>query len=296
MRMKIRPYIAFLITLFFVLPLQAHEFWLTPVTAPLAAGESARLTLRVGEYFEGDIVGFTASHTLALRRYSAAGSTDLRALLPGAVVVPALLVPMPTPGTHMVIFNNQPSIISLPAGTFNAYLHEEGLDFIKAQREAAGNAEKAGRERYRRFVKTLIRIKPAADAIASASTKPDTTHATLTGQRLEILPLTNPLALAPGDVLSVRVEFDDKPLAGALLKAWHKRGGQTLIIRAKTAADGSASFDLPYAGPWMISVVHMVPVIGVKDVDWDSMWSNLSFNLGAETVTLQGSMPKRPVP
>lgn len=80
------------------------------------------------------------------------------------------------------------------------------------------------------------------------------------------------------------------------MKAWHRRGGQTLIIRAKTAADGSASFDFPYAGPWMISVVHMVPVMGVKDVDWDSMWSNLSFNLGAETVTLQGSMPKRTVP
>ena len=296
MRMKIRPDIAFLITLFFVIPVQAHEFWLTPVTAPLVAGESARLTLRVGEYFEGDIVGFSASHTLALRRYSAAGSTDLRALLPGAAVVPALLVPMPTPGTHMVIFNNQPSIISLPAGTFNAYLHEEGLDFIKAQREAAGNAEKAGRERYRRFVKTLIRIKPATDAIPSAATRPDTTHAALTGQRLEILPMTDPLGLAPGDVLSVRVEFDGKPLAGALLKAWHRRGGQTLIIRAKTAADGSASFDLPYAGPWMISVVHMVPVIGVKDVDWDSMWSNLSFNLSAETVTLQGSVPKRTTP
>ena len=296
MRMKIRPDIAFVITLFFVIPVQAHEFWLTPVTAPLAAGESARLTLRVGEYFEGDIVGFSASHTLALRRYSAAGSTDLRALLPGASVVPALLVPMPTPGTHMVIFNNQPSIISLPAGTFNAYLHEEGLDFIKAQREAAGNAEKAGRERYRRFVKTLIRIKPATDATPSAATRPDTTHAALTGQRLEILPMTDPLALAPGDVLSVRVEFDGKPLAGALLKAWHRRGGQTLIIRAKTAADGSASFDLPYAGPWMISVVHMVPVIGVKDVDWDSMWSNLSFNLSAETVTLQGSVPKRTTP
>ena len=296
MRMKIRPDIAFVITLFFVNPVKAHEFWLTPVTAPLVAGDSAPMTLRVGEYFEGDIVGFSAPQTLALRRYSAAGSTDLRALLPSAAAVPALLVRMPTPGTHMVIFNNQPSIISLPAGTFNAYLHDEGLDFIKAQREAAGNAEKVGRERYRRFVKTLIRIKPATDAIPSATTKADTTHATVTGQRLEILPMTDPLALAPGDVLRVRVVFDGKPLAGALLKAWHKRGGQTLTIRAKTAADGSVSFDLPYAGPWMISGVHMVPVMGVKDVDWDSMWSNLSFNLGVETVTLQGLMPKRTAP
>lgn len=82
-----------------------------------------------------------------------------------------------------------------------------------------------------------------------------------------------------GDVLGVRVLFDGKPLKDALLKAWHRRGGQTLSIRAKTAADGSAAFDLPYSGPWMISVVHMVPVLDVKDIEWDSLWSNLSFNL-----------------
>ncbi|MBC7609645.1 MAG: DUF4198 domain-containing protein [Polaromonas sp.] len=261
------------------LSVHAHEFWFTPVTAPLAAGDSASLTLHVGEFFEGDVLGFSAQQTVALRQYSASGATDLRALLPRNSAVPALLVPVLTPGTHMVVFNSQPNFISLPAGSFHAYLHDEGLDFIKAQREAAGSAEKPGRERYRRFVKTLMRVAPGTDTAQSAAAKPDTTHATRTGQRLEILPSIDPMAMVPGEALGVRVEFDGKPLEGALLKAWHKRGGQMLIIRAKTAADGSASFDLPYAGPWMISVVHMIPAVSVKDVDWDSLWANLSFNL-----------------
>lgn len=275
---------------------QAHEFWLTPVTVPLTAGDSARLSLRVGEYFEGDLLGFSAPQTVALRHYSAAGSTDLRAFLPRDTAVPALLIPLATPGTHMVIFNSQPNVISLPAGSFHAYLHDEGLDFIKAQREAAGTAEKPGRERYRRFVKTLMRVAPGRDAVPSPAIKPDTTHSTLTGQRLEIIPITDPLVMVPGEALGVRVEFDGKPLKGGLLKAWHRRAGQTLIIRAKTAADGSASFDLPYAGAWMISVVHMVPAIGMKDIDWDSMWSNLSFNLAAEKVAPRGATPKRNPP
>ena len=261
------------------LPVHAHEFWFTPVTAPLVAGESARLTLRVGEFFEGDELGFSAPQTVALRQYSAAGTTDLRALLPRNAAVPVLVVPVLTPGTHMLVFNSQPNFISLPAGSFHAYLHDEGLDFIKTQREAAGNAEKPGRERYRRFVKTLLRVAPGADGVQASAAKPDTTYASRTGQRLEILPVTDPTLMVPGDTLGVRVEFDGKPLEGALLKAWHKRGSQTLIIRAKTAADGSASFDLPYAGPWMVSVVHMVAVAGVKDVDWDSLWGNLSFVL-----------------
>ena len=277
--MPFRSVILLVFTLCIALPLRAHEFWLTPVTVPLIAGDSARLTLRVGEYFEGELLGFSVPQTLDLRQYTASGNVDLRALLPQDTSVPALLVPLSTPGTHMVIFNSHPSTISLSADTFHAYLHDEGLDFIKAQREAAGIAGTPGRERYRRFVKTLIRVAPKTGAVSSQAIKPDTTYSTLTGQRLEIVPTNNPTTMSAGDVLGVRVVFDGKPLKDALLKAWHRRGGQTLIIRAKTAADGSAAFDLPYAGPWMISVVHMVPVFDVKNIDWDSLWSNLSFNL-----------------
>lgn len=277
--MAIRSLVYFFMAVCAATPLSAHEFWFAPATRLFQAGESAGLTLRVGEYFEGDLAGFSASHTLDLRRYDTKGSTDLRTSLPPDIPVPMLLVSLPTPGTHMVIFNSQASDINLPADSFHAYLHDEGLDFIKVQRELAGNAGNAGRERYRRFVKTLIRVTPRTDKVESQIMKADSTHLTMTGQRLEIFPGTNPLDLSPGDTLNLRVDFDGKPLRGALLKAWHKRGGQTLVIRAKTGADGFSSFNLPYFGPWMISVVHMVPMSGVKDIDWDSSWSSLSFNI-----------------
>ena len=278
--MSIQPAILLVFALCIALPLRAHEFWLTPVSVPMVAGDTARLTLRVGEYFDGELIGFSAPQTQDLRHYTASGNIDLRPLLQD-IPAPALLVALPAAGSHMIIFNSQPNTISLPADAFHAYLHDEGLDFIKTQRETAGTASMPGRERYRRFVKTLISVAPrpgAAPASASAI-KPDTTSLIATGQQLEIVPTNNPLAMLPGDVLGVRVMFDGRPLNNALLKAWHRRGGQTLIIRSKTAADGSASFDLPYAGPWMISVVHMVPAADVKEIDWDSLWSNLSFNL-----------------
>lgn len=262
----------------------AHEFWFEPVTAPLSAGDTARLDLRVGEFFEGEVMGFSASQTVGLRQYSASGSKDLRALLPpparGAVAT--LNLPLPSSGNYLFTFDSQPSQISLPAGTFHAYLHDEGLDFIKTQREAAGTAEKPGRERYRRHVKTLLRVADAVGAGATNAAATDKTYATRTGQRLEIVPSNDPLLMKPGDALGLQVLFDDKPLAGALVKAWNRKGGQTLIIRAKTSVDGRATFNLPYAGGWMVSVVHMVPVKGVKDIDWDSLWGNLSFKLAAD--------------
>ena len=256
---------------------QAHEFWLVPVTTPLTVGSVARVGVKVGEFFEGESLQWSAPQTVALRLHTADGNVDLLPSLARRGATPELSVPLRQPGTTMVTFDSQPNTISLPADTFHAYLHDEGLDFIKARRLASGDDKKPGRERYRRFVKTLMQVQAAAPAEPPAA--PDDTFSRVAGQRLEIVPLNDPLALAPGGDLGVKLLFDGQPLAGALVKAWHRKDGQLLIVRTRTAADGTAALTLPHPGAWMVSVVHMVPTVGVKDIDWDSLWANLSFGL-----------------
>ncbi len=290
--------LALMVCLSATLSAQAHEFWINPAPNPLQVGSTARLTLEVGEFFRGEKLPFVGSQTVALREYSAAGARDLAPILSLRAALPVLSISLPTAGTQMVIFDSQPSFISLPADTFHAYLHDEGMDFIKAMRIAAGTATQPGRERYQRYVKTLVRAIAATPSNAAAQTAvpaaPDMTYAVRTGQRLELVPLSDPLTMAPGDALGIQVLFDGVPLAGALLKAWNKgdgepgnkREGQTVIVRATTAADGKVAVNLPYAGAWMLSVVHMVTVVGEKDIDWDSQWGNLSFS-----VAQPGAMP-----
>ncbi len=228
----------------------------------------------VGEQFTGELVGWSKAQTASLRLVSAAGVRDISAQVPATAVADLPLM-LATPGTHLVAFESQPNTISLSADRFHAYLHDEGLDFITAQREAADQAEQPGRERYRRYVKTLLEVQGAQAGVYA------TVHSQTLGQRLELVPSNNPLAMMPGEALSVQVLFEGQPLQDALLKAWHKSSGQangqTTIIRATTNAQGIATVNLPYAGAWMVSVVHMVRVTGVKDVDWDSLWGNLSF-------------------
>ena len=258
-------------------PLHAHEYWFKPLPNPLPLGSTAPLVLEVGEYFEGELVGFSAPKAAVFQRLTATGRQDLRTLLPLRQPVANVALALNTPGTHLVAFDSQPINLELPAEKFHAYLHEEGLDFVRRQREAAGVDHTPGRERFRRHIKTLIQVSPAAGTPDSTPTT--ATYAQRVGQRLEVMPLNNPLTLQPGNALGVQVLFDDQPLAGALVRAWHKRDGQTLIIRATTTPAGGVTFNLPYAGAWMVSVVHMVPAVGVPGIDWDSLWGNLTFSV-----------------
>jgi uncharacterized GH25 family protein len=251
----------------------AHEFWLWSDPFFPKVGAKANLTLNVGEYFTGDLIGFATINVAAIRRYSAGKVEDLQARVLPDTVLPGLTLTFPTSGTHMVAFDSHPSQIVLPADKFTAYLHDEGLDDIIRQREASGSAALPGRERYWRCVKTLLRVGGKSDA----------THALHTAQRIEMVPLTDPFATVRKNTgLDFLLLFDGKPLSAALVKAWHKSNGQTLMIRSYSSADGKVHFDLPVGGGWMLSVVHMIPVTDSAEVDWDSYWGNLSFELPAK--------------
>lgn len=246
----------------------AHEFWMESAPRVLKAGDAAHLTLRVGEYFEGEQVGFSNTHAAAMRHYASGKVTDLGMRLPRTAAAEFRL-PSLQPGAHLIAFDSQPSLITLSADKFHAYLHEEGLDAVIRQREADGTHRAEGRERYRRHVKHLLQV----------GGRSGDSHAVRTGQRLELLPLADPHRKAAGDALGFRLLFDGQPLAGALIKAWHKGSTQTTVVRVRSAGNGEAAIALPYAGNWMISVVHMVPAGGAAEADWDSFWGNLTFSL-----------------
>ncbi|MDB5840982.1 MAG: hypothetical protein JWQ23_2934 [Herminiimonas sp.] len=252
------------------LPAAAHEYWMWAEPFSPAPGSVAVLSLNVGENFDGEPTPFVIERIAGLRLFSKGGARDLQAHIPRNTALQTLPVQIPEPGTHMLAFDTQPTVISLSADKFHAYLHDEGLDTVIKRREAAGSAATPGRERYRRHVKTLLRAGGSSDA----------TYGVRSGQKLEIVPLADPLARSAGETLEFQLYFDQKPLAGALVKAWNKRGGQLLVIKARTGADGKAGFTLPWTGPWMISVVHMTAANAASGADWDSYWGNLTFELG----------------
>lgn len=256
---------------------QAHEFWFVPVRSPQPVGESVPLRLEVGEQFEGEPAGLSISKSARMLHFTAATQTDLKPFLSPGGPEEEVLFSLDKRGTHLIAYDTEPLKVTLSADTFHAYLREEGLDFVKVQREKNGTDALPGRERYFRNVKTLI--------LAGAPDSKDRTFAINTGQRLELVPSRNPLTMRPGDALELSVTFDRRPLAGALVKAWHKQNGQLLIIRTQTSDLGRVKVQLPYPGGWMFSVVHMIPSNDSADIDWESYWGNLSFYLSGRALS-----------
>ncbi|AOF85378.1 hypothetical protein BSY239_3295 [Hydrogenophaga sp. RAC07] len=248
---------------------QAHEFWMQPDRFSLPVRGEVELALRVGENFTGDPVGFGRPMAESLRWFSQSGEVALTAQLPDNLNQDSVALAFERPGAQLVVLDTRPFTITLSADTFNAYLREEGLERVMAQRQAAGQDAQPGRERYRRHVKTLLSVGGQSDA----------SFGVRAGQTLEIVPLTDPQRLQPGGALALQVLFKGQPLQGALVKVWNQRGAQLNVLRTRTDAAGRSTTTLPWSGVWMASVVHMVPTTDNQGWDWDSHWGNLTFNM-----------------
>jgi hypothetical protein len=255
---------------------QSHEFWMLPGRFESAVGQAALLQLSVGQEFVGDHVPFSPELVAGLWRFSADG----RAPLSATRAMPALAVRLPSAGSHVVALDTHPSFIELPADKFTDYLRLEGLQSVIDWRAQHGAADLPGRERYRRNVKALLRAGPASDG----------TFAVRTGQRLEIVPRSDPWQAHAPAALAFEVTFDGTPLPHALLKLWHHGSSGLVKLEAVTGADGRAAFVLPQAGAWMASVVQMIAATDTPGIDWDSYWGNLTFEIPPAGA---GSMARR---
>jgi len=253
-----------LLAFFATASLSAHECWLQPATFSPVPGPSIGLTIQVGMNFQGEPKPFSPDRIAALKHFSAAGSDDWTAKANNLLQLP---VKFEDSGTHVVTYDSKPTLITLEPAQFEEYLREEGLEFVLADRERAGEAAKPGRERYQRCNKTIL----------TADGRSDATYGVTTGQRLEIIPLDNPAECRPGGTVRVKLLFAGQPLADAKVRAWNRTGENLTTLDSRTSAGGEAAFTLPVGGQWMISTIRMARVTGDKDADWESTWGNLTF-------------------
>jgi uncharacterized GH25 family protein len=245
----------------------AHDFWIEASSFAPKVGELVKVRTLVGQNLEGASLPRMEAR---VERFGAVTVSGEAPVLGMDGRDPAGLLRAGSAGGLVVAYRSDRSPIELPGGEFEAYLDLEGLDGPKAARAKAGNTGVPGREVYSRCAKALLAVGGIA---GGPMTRP-------VGLTLELVPETDPYALAPGRSLVVRVLYEGKPLAGALVMALDAASAHE-PQRVRSGPDGRASFALPRAGSWLVKTVHMIPAPAGTGADWESFWASLTFALPA---------------
>lgn len=247
------------------MPLSAHDFWLAAENWRPAAGAPVTITAGVGEKFPTRTSFRSRDNWLAeWRVIGAAGDVAVTKDFRRKELMMTTDVALPSPGAYLGVALVTAQTIEMKGPEFTDYLKEEGLEDIIAARKTAGEAEKTTKERYARYAKIAIRTGSGA---AAHVTRP-------VGMRAEFVPATDPTAIKAGSPLTVQLLAEGKPVVGAMVSAVSE--GQA--IRAKTDAQGRATFTLDRDGGWLIKTVHMVRMAQPAEAEWESYWVTLAFH------------------
>jgi len=247
---------------------EAHDMWIEPATFAPAAGDIVGIKLRVGQELIGDLL--TRDPAL-INQFVFEDASGRKPVVGRDGRSPAGFVRAAAPGLLVIGYSSNPSMVEQPAGKFNQYLKEEGLEAIAALR-ARNESGAPARELFSRCAKSLVVAGPLGRTKLQGD-RP-------LGFRLELVAGKNPYLLGAGEELPVRLTWENKPLAGALVVAIN-RLDPARKQAARTGADGRVKLKLHAGGMWLIKAVHMIAAPAGSGAEWMSFWASLTFEIPA---------------
>ncbi len=241
----------------------AHDLWIEPTTFSPQPGQIVGVRLRVGQDLLGDPVPRDPALVNQLVFEDAGGR---KPLVGRDGADPAGFLRVAEPGLLVIGYLSNASAVALPPEKFNQYLKDEGLDEVAALRARRKQTGDTAHELFSRCAKSLM-----------LSGSPSRTQADrVLGFTLELVAERNPYALRAGEDLPVRLTYEKRPLAGALVVAMNRLNPSEKQT-ARTDADGRVRFRLRPGGMWLIKAVHMIPAPAGSNAEWASFWASLTF-------------------
>jgi len=254
----------------------AHDLYLMPDTFTVAKDHVIVVSLHNGDSFPESEVAPVLDRVRDMRVVSATGSVEVEHLETAGKVVQGK-VTLPWSSSSMVTARTSPHAFELQAAEFEAYLKEEGLFQVIQWRHDNGQQASLGRERYRKYAKSLINSSESHGNSAS-----NNFHTQPVGLELEIVPEKSPENLKPGSAVSLQVLFRGKPASDLQVEAaWAGIGaasGKTTVL-GRTDKSGRIIASLSSPGKWRFHTVRMERCEESRVADWESYWSSLTFEI-----------------
>lgn len=245
-------------------PAAAHDMWIEPSTFTPKAGEIVSLRLLVGQGLLGDPLPRSSA---LIDQFVSVDASGKNPVVGREGATPAGYVRAGSAGVLVIGYRSNPSPVRQAGDQFDRYLKEEGLDAILRLRARRKPGDDVVQELFSRCAKSLVR-----SGATSGSAQGDRAL----GFTLELVAERNPYSLAAAKELPVRLTYEGRPLAGALVVAINKQN-PAQKISARSAADGRVRLRLRSGGMWMVKAVHMVPAPPGAEAEWVSYWASLTF-------------------
>ncbi|HEX6057603.1 MAG TPA: DUF4198 domain-containing protein [Gemmatimonadaceae bacterium] len=251
-------------------PLLAHDLFLVPDRFRVEAGRPIRVALVNGTFALAENV-VERERVRAIRVAAADTAIDVAPTAWSESGETTFVhLPAPPAGTIALGVSLHPATIALAGEDFDAYLVEEGLDEARGDRERRGVAADSARERYAKHAKAVLRVGGGGGEGWGA----------ILGFQAELVPLSDPTALAPGDTLRVRAMSGGLPAVGVALRAgWRAaRGGAQRIAPVRTDSTGVAAIPIAAAGRWYVKTIDLRRSTEAG-LDYESEWATLTFEV-----------------
>ena len=251
-----------------VVPSFAHDLYLMPDRFVPTPGTRLRVVFQNGDEFPVGVSAVKPERLRNTKLLSRAGSAMFESITAEAKRTTAL-VRVPAAGFAILTAETLPSFIELDPKKFRSYLEHENLTNALTWRESHGESGKPGRERYSKYVKSLIQVGQA-----------DTYYRERTGLAIEIIPEADPYSLQPGATLPVQVLFRGAPAMDvAVESAWLENGKTKMQVVGRTDANGRVRITVKANGPHRLHAIVMERCATPQAADWESFWASLTFEI-----------------
>lgn len=246
----------------------AHDYWLKPQKFILSKDDTLTVHLYVGDKLNIEFEREFQSQMT--ERFEIITSDTFINLLPrlSDKIVPVLKGKFNLSGLALIAMDRGWAYIDLSRKDFEEYLKHEGIDDIKL---SSADTKKVERERYRRYIKSLISFDGSVEGEV---------YKKVLNQRLEIILLKNPFLLKVGDVIEAKVLFEGKPLVNKTVMLYSLWSDKVTEQKVKTDKNGIAKFRIKNPGFHLVRLVYLRKCENCDNLDWESFWASFSFEIG----------------
>lgn len=244
----------------------AQEFWLKPDRYDYATGEKLVVSFQTGGDFIGQPRDLKGDQISVLEVHRIGETLDLSdSVKPGENENLSYI--LKAEGTHLLSFKSEVILRETAAEQFNQMLKEYELDAL-SQRQKSNAISLPGKEYYSVMAKLVFQV----------GGKSDETYKKLLGWPVEIIPDRHPCSLKVGDQLRFKILFDGKPVFGVRAKLWNRFDNRTTIQNIYTGKDGAFEARISSPGPWMVTVMKMIPS-KQSGADWQTHLGSFIFGI-----------------